>query len=66
MRQPKNKNSIKIDIPGTLIFSFEGRIPYLFTNEHGYLSMITLNEESSGCTHSEEQIVSGNAEQQSF
>ena len=37
------RNSIRLNIPATLIFSFEASISYLYTNALGYLELSKLN-----------------------
>ena len=39
------KNSIKVAIPETLIFSFDDVITYLFTNSLGFLQVIEINDD---------------------
>ena len=50
------KNSIKMDIPETLIMSYEAQIHYVFTNSSGYLETKSINAEpavaSLGCKFS--------------
>ena len=41
------KNSIKLNIPETLIFSFEDVITYIYTNHLGFLELKLLNDQSS-------------------
>ena len=51
LKKTSGKNTIKMQVPETLIFGFDAPISYIYTNEYGYLELKILNVDVNPHTH---------------